>query len=150
MRATAKAVAAALATLDPARKAAYQQRLASVLTEVAALDGDLRREFVSLTSRRFLVYHPAWAYLARDYGLQQVAIEAEGKEPSAHRLIDVADMARREKMGTVFVDRWSSDTSARAIAADLGARVVTLDPLAEDWPANLRRVGGALREALGG
>ena len=150
MRATAQDVAAVLGALDPAGAATYRQGLVAVLAEITALDGDLRRELASLAGRRFLVYHPAWGYLARDYGLEQVAIEAEGKEPSARRMLDVAEMARREGLGTVFVERWSSDRSARAIAGELGARVVTLDPLAEDWPANLRRVGGALREALGG
>jgi zinc transport system substrate-binding protein len=150
MRATAGEVASALARLDPGAEAFYRRNLAGTLAEVDRLDVALRETLSGLRHRRFLVYHPAWGYLARDYGLEQVAIEEGGKEPSPRRLVELIEGARRDGTRVLFVQRGYYDAPARAVAAELQARVVAVDPMAEDWPANLRRVGAELREALRG
>lgn len=150
MRDTAREVKAALAKLDPGAADLYGSSLAGVLDDIDAVDAELRRSLSTLPHRRFLVYHPAWGYLARDYGLEQVAIEAGGKEPSARRLVAVVEQARREGTRVLFIQRGYYEQPARAIARELGARVIALDPMAEDWPANLRQVGAEIREALGG
>jgi zinc transport system substrate-binding protein len=150
MRAAAADVTEALATLDPAAAATYRSRLPSVQAEIDAVDRDLRRTFAGDAGRRFLVYHPAWGYLAHEYGLQQVAIEAHGKEPSARRLVELVDAARRDHVDRVFVQLGTYDRPARAIADELGARLVTVDPMAEDWPGNLRRVAAEIAGALRG
>ncbi|HEV8631718.1 MAG TPA: zinc ABC transporter substrate-binding protein [Thermoanaerobaculia bacterium] len=150
MRATARQVSAALVRLDPGAAPLFRQQLAGVLADIERLDADLHRTLDGLPRRRFLVYHPAWDYLARDYGLEQVAIEAEGKEPSPRQLVALVERARRDGTGIVFVQSGYYDRPARAVAGEIGARVVAVDPMAEDWPANLRRVAALLRGALGG
>ena len=79
-----------------------------------------------------------------------MAIETDGKEPSPRRLVELVGEARRAGTRAVFVQRGEYDRPAQAIAQEIGARVVALEPLAEDWPANLRRTAAALREAAGG
>jgi zinc transport system substrate-binding protein len=150
MRSAAVAVAAALERLDPAGAPLYRANLHTTLAEVDGLDAELARELGPLPSRRFLVYHPAWGWFARDYGLEQVAIETDGKEPSPRQLVELVDEARRAGTRAVFVQRGEYDRPAQAIAQELGARVVALEPLAEDWPSNLRRAAAALREGAGG
>ncbi|MBM4117817.1 ABC transporter substrate-binding protein, partial [bacterium] len=79
-------LAAALAEADPAHAADYTAGAERYAGELAALDGELRSLFAGLAGRRFLVFHPSWGYLAAAYGLVQVAIEHEGKEPGARAL----------------------------------------------------------------
>ncbi|HEV8239512.1 MAG TPA: zinc ABC transporter substrate-binding protein [Thermoanaerobaculia bacterium] len=150
MRAAAGDVEAALERLDPAGVPLYRANLRATVADVDRLDSDLRRELGRLRQRRFLVYHPAWGYFARDYGLQQVAIETDGKEPSPRRLVELVEEARRAGTRTVFVQRGEYARPAQAIAEELGAKVVALEPLAEDWPGTLRHTAAALREAAGG
>ena len=150
MRAAAGDVEAELEKLDPPGAPLYRANLRQALADIDRLDADLRRELAHLPQRRFLVYHPAWGYFARDYGLQQVAIETDGKEPSPRRLIELVEAARRAGTRTVFVQRGEYDRPAQAIADELGGKVVALEPLAEDWPGSLRRTAAALREAGGG
>lgn len=150
MRAAAADVEAALERLDPAGAPIYRANLRATVAEVDRLDAELRDDFARLPRRRFLVYHPAWGYFARDYGLQQVAIETDGKEPSPRRLVELVEEARRAGTRTVFVQRGEYDRPAQAIADELGAKVVALEPLAEDWPGTLRRTAAALREAADG
>jgi len=150
MRSSAVAVAAALERLDPAGAPLYRANLRATLADIDRLDGELARELSALPDRRFLVYHPAWGYFANDYGLEQVAIETDGKEPSPRRLVELLEEARRAGTRAVFVQHGEYDRPAQAIAEEIGARVVALEPLAEDWPANLRRVAALLREGASG
>lgn len=150
MLAAAGDVAAALEALDPAHGAEYRANLARFREETARLDRQLRERLGRPgADRAFLVYHPSWGYFAREYGLEQIAIEAEGKEPGAARLIQLIDRARREKAKVVLVPEGFPRDSAQVIADAVGGRVLTADPLAPDWPATLLRVAGALESKRG-
>jgi zinc transport system substrate-binding protein len=86
-----------------------------------------------------VVFHPSWGYFADDYGLRQVAIEIEGKEPSDIEVTDIQEATREHEISVIYVQPQIAGKSARAIAGVLGARLETLDPLAPDIVANLRR-----------
>lgn len=147
-------IARALAGADPANAKAYQANLAAFLREVEALDAQLRSLFASTPAgpggngRGFLVFHPAWGYFAKDYGLTQQAIEFEGKEPSPRRLAALISQARAKGYRVVFVQPQMSRRTAETIAQAIGAKVVVADPLAEDWAANLKAVAEGFRSAL--
>jgi zinc transport system substrate-binding protein len=153
VRVAARNIAAGLAAADPGHAAEYAANLGSFLAEIDSLDRDIRgRLGPSLSgtgTRKFMVYHPSWGYFAREYGLEQIAIEAEGKEPSAQRLIQLIDRARREGVKVIFVQGGFPRKSAQVIADAVGGRVLTADPQERDWAANLRRVAAELGEAYG-
>lgn len=143
----AENIAAALAALDPIHAAEYEANFASFKADIARLDGRIRACLAGGRSRSFMVYHPSWGYLARQYGLTQIAIESEGKEPSARRLIELIERARREDVRILFVQGGFPRKSAQVIADEVGGRVVTADPQEYDWMANLESVGCAFAEA---
>lgn len=144
----ARNIAAALLRIDPAHAGEYRANLVSFEAEIAGLDREIRARLDHHRGDRFMVYHPTWGYFARQYGLRQVAIEAEGKEPGAGRLIRLIDLARREDVKVVFVQSGFPRKSAQVIADAVGGRVLTADPQDRDWAANLRRVAAELDEAL--
>jgi zinc transport system substrate-binding protein len=144
----ARNIEAALAGIDPAHAAEYRANLQTFEAEIAGLDREIRARLAGRKGDRFMVYHPTWGYFARQYGLQQVAIEAEGKEPSAQRLIQLIDRARRERIQVVFVQAGFPRKSAQVIAEAVGGRVLVADPQDPDWLGNLRRVARELQEAL--
>jgi zinc transport system substrate-binding protein len=146
----ARNIAAALERIDPAHAAEYRANLARFETDITALDAEIRAELGPFRGSRFMVYHPTWGYFAHEYGLQQIAIEGEGKEPSARRLISLIDEARRDGVKVVFVQRGYPRKSAQVIADAVGGSVVIADPQERDWLGNLRRVTRKLGEALGG
>lgn len=148
MRVAAVRVAEALSELDPTGAPVYRDRLASFLVELDALDAEIRRELAGLPRRRFLVTHPAWGHLAAEYGLEQVAIEEEGKEPGPRALVALVESARAEGVPVVFSQEGFPDAAARAVAAEIGARVVPLDPLARSWLDNTRATARALAASL--
>jgi len=130
--------AAALKELLPEKAAAITAGEAAVHAELKKLDGDLEAMFRPYKSQTFLVFHPAWGYLAADYGLNQLAIEKDGKEPGIVESQKVIDRAKELGLKTVFSERGSAHESTNYVLEQLGARAVELDPVAPNWIENLR------------
>jgi zinc transport system substrate-binding protein len=137
-----------LSALDPAHRADYARNHDAFLRELDDLDRDIRILLDPLPYRRFMVFHPAWGYFANAYGLVQVPIEREGKEPSAQTLAALIDQAKKEKVRVVFVQPQFDKRQARQVAQAIGGTVIPVDPLAPDYADNLRRVARLLAEAL--
>jgi zinc transport system substrate-binding protein len=140
----ARNLAAALSDLDPGHAPEYRANLERFLKDIDRLDREVRAHLDG-GQRAFLVYHPSWGYFARQYGLEQIAIEAEGKEPGAVRLIGVIEQARREGAEVVLVPY--PRESAQVLAEAIGGRTVTADPQSADWEETLLRVAVALGES---
>ncbi|MDN5849398.1 MAG: zinc ABC transporter substrate-binding protein [Nitrococcus sp.] len=138
----------ALTRADPAGAAEYAANYQAFAADLRALDGEIRSLFAGLDNRRFLVFHPAWGYFADAYGLEQIAIEVEGKPPGAASLARLIERAKREDIHTIFVQRQFSAAPALAVARAIDARVVRVDPLAENYTASLRQFARSLREAM--
>jgi zinc transport system substrate-binding protein len=137
-----------LRELDPAHAAEFARNHDAFVTELDALDRDLHKLLDPLPNRRFLVFHPAWGYFADTYGLTQVPIEREGKQPGARALAALIEQAKREQVRVVFVQPQFDKSHARQVAKAIGGVVVAVDPLAADYVANLRHVGRELARAL--
>ncbi len=140
----ARCMSAAMAAAMPAAKPQFQARLAALEADLEQLDAEIQALAAATRQHSFLVHHASWGYLAHDYGLQQIAIEQDGHEPEPRQLAQVIERARAEGLRVVFTERNRSSRSARVIAESLGARIEDLDPLAEDYLANLRTVARML------
>lgn len=145
------AIRDALAKADPAHAATYRANYDRFAADIDAMDKKFADLFAALPQdrRRFLVFHPSWNYFAHNYGLTELSIEVEGREPSPRQLRAIIDLARRERITTIFVQPQFSRRAAQTIATEIGARLVDADPLAEDWAANLERTAKALAQATG-
>lgn len=139
----------ALTGLDPAHGPDYARNYALFAAELEELDLDVRARLKELPKRKFMVFHPAWGYFADTYGLIQVPIEKEGKEPGARALTALIEQARREQVDVIFVQPQFSRRSASQVASAIGGRVVAIDPLAPDYVENLRNVARQLAAEAG-
>ena len=133
---------------DPQHQDYYRANLAAFLAEIDALDQEIKKLLAGTKKSAFMVYHPAWGYFAAEYGLQQLAIEEEGKAAGAAHLKAMIDLAREKGIRVIFVQKGFDAKSAATIAGQIGGKVVETDPLAKDWPASLRSFAAALRDAL--
>lgn len=143
------ATAEGLASVDPDHADEYHQNAAEYLARLR----DTRRSVEDLLSgcerRTFLVYHPAWGYFAEEFGLRQMAIEEEGKEPGPEELAGIIATARERGIRTIFVEPQFSRRTAETVASQLGGRVVTIDPLPEEYCSGLLETARKIREACG-
>lgn len=131
-------IADALVELDPAHQEMYGQNRDAYLAELAGLDADIRAMLGGMQGESFMVFHPAWSYFATEYGLEQIPIETEGKEPSPGQLAALVRRAEEENISVIFVNPQMSTQSAEVIAAQIGATLVFADPLAGNYTQNLR------------
>ncbi|MGQ9796840.1 metal ABC transporter solute-binding protein, Zn/Mn family [Desulfosoma sp.] len=147
--AMARTTVLALMEADPENRVGYEARYKNFLSDVAALDLEIHTIFQDAKPPRvFYVFHPSWGYFADAYGLEQVAVESEGKEAKPAHLKDIISSARRLGVKTLFVQPQFSTRSAEMVAREIGARLEVIDPLAEKWMDNLRQVSQRLREAM--
>ena len=130
----------ALVETDPENKSFYEKNKNEYLAKLNSLDLELKNAFSEMKGKKVLVFHPAFGYLARDYDFEQIAIEIDGKEPSAEDLANIIDTAKKENIKTIFVQKQFSQKSAEAIAKQIDGSVVPLDPLSKDYIENLRRI----------
>lgn len=141
-------VAAALERIFPRDRDLLRRNLAAFRGRVEALDREIQGLLADRRGAEFFVFHPAWDYFAEAYGLRQVAVEHEHKEPDPRELAELIARAKEANVRVIFVQPQSDPTSAKTVARETGARIEVLDPLAEDWEANLRRAARALAEGL--
>ena len=137
-----------LQEVDPSHGALYEANYNQFVSQLDALDAQLRKAFTGKQGLEFMVFHPAWGYFAHTYGLKQVPIEVEGKEPKPAHLKDLIQHARERGIKIVFLQPQFSTKRAELVAREIGGRVVIADPLEEDWLANMRDVADKIMDAL--
>ena len=141
----AETICRALAALDPGHQEDYTTNLAVFLAELDQLHADLTVAFQSLPTKKLMVFHPAWGYLTDRYGLTQVPIEVEGKEPGPREMAKLIDYARAEGIRVIFIQSQFNTEAATAVARAVNGQVVSIDPLAEDYLDNLRQIAQVIR-----
>ena len=134
----------ALIAVDPANETLYKKNLSALEKEIALTDSILTDVLATASSHSFIIYHPALTYLARDYGLTQYCIEADGKEPSPSQLQFLSSIAAKEGVKVVFIQEEFDKKNAETIAKETGAKLVSIDPLSYHWSEELIRIAKAI------
>ena len=132
----------------PAEKKVFETNLASFISKIDTLDVHIRQMFSDSIKTSFMIFHPSLGYFARDYHLTQYAVEFEGKSPSTAHMKAMVDLARKEKINTIFIQSQFETAKASAIAREIRASVVTVDPLAVDWLSEMYSIGEKMKKAL--
>jgi zinc transport system substrate-binding protein len=145
----AQTIKDSLAELDPNNAADYQANLDAFLADIEALEADIRQTLEGVTDRKFIVFHPAWGYFARDFGLEMIPIEVGGQEPSAAELAGLITRAQAENIKVIFAQPEFSTSAAETIANQIGGEVLLISPLNPDWLNNLRNVATTLANVMG-
>ena len=124
----------------------YGERYTALCIKLLELDEEVTELCRQSPHSTFFIYHPALTYLARDYGLTQVAVEHEGKEPSAKHLSRIIEQARAEGVKHIFYQSEFPASSVEVICNDIGATAVEINPLEEDIFSNIRQIATLITE----
>ena len=122
-----------LCGLNPLQRQKYETNYLGLVTKIQETDKKAQNLFSGVQNRSFMIFHPNLGYLARDYGLEEIPVEYEGKEPPPSRMKALIDHARKDGLKTIFVQREYDTKNAKAIADEIGAEVKIIDPLSEEW-----------------
>lgn len=133
----------ALCDIDSAHQTYFAQRLDSLKQVIHRTDEKVKAYLLDRECA-FLIYHPALSYFARDYGLQQICIEKEGKEPSPAHVQELIEQCRKQHVEVIFIQKEFDVRNAEMIAHELGLKVVSINPLSYRWSEEMINVAKAL------
>ncbi|MDD5621942.1 MAG: zinc ABC transporter substrate-binding protein [Actinomycetota bacterium] len=137
-----------LVNADPENQKYYKGNLDNYLTELEELDEEISRMFAGKENKVIMVFHPTWTYFALDYGIKQMAIEEEGKEPTAEGIKALIDKAREYNIKVIFASPEFSTKSAEAVAGEIGGSVVLVSSLKKNYVENMKKVAMAFAGSM--
>jgi len=124
--------------LDPAHHEYYKVHYEAFLYNINKMDRKIKKILTDVPKgSKFMIFHPAWGYFAREYHLTQFPIQVEGKDPKPRMLAHIIDIAKKENIKVIFTQPEFSDHVAKTIAQQLNIRVIKATPLATNWEKNL-------------
>lgn len=149
MKQMAQTMAQAMQAADPQNADFYQVNLDALLVKIDAVDAEVRAQLEGSKREHFMVVHPAWGYVAQDYGLQMLAVEIGGSEPGPETLSQIIELAKEYGVNTLVIEKGSNARLADSIKEQAGIQyVVEWDPMAYDWPASMQLIAETLHRAL--
>lgn len=129
----AEIIAEALRVQFPEKSNEIEENLVAFQSKCDSVQFKMDEALENLEATTFIVYHPVWTYLAKEYALHEISIEQNGKEATPDRLKYVVDLAKEKDIRVIFVQKEFSDTQAKTIANEIQGEVVHLNPLAYNW-----------------
>ncbi len=145
MLAMAATLSEALLELLPQDSLFIRQNTLHFQSKMDSLDRVIKGMLEDVEHTTFLIYHPALAYFARDYGLEQESLEFEGKEPSPAQIRALSDLGKQKGIETVFIQKQFDRSNAEVLAREIGARVVQIDPLDPLWEEQILHIATVLK-----
>lgn len=144
----AKTLTDFLCKLNPSRKSYYEANYQDLDSIIISVDITAEELFSQYRNRSFMIFHPNLGYLARDFSLEEISVEYEGKEPPPSRLKDLIDRARTDNLKIIFVQKEYDTKNAKAIADEIGAEIKIIDPLSENWESSTLEIIHSLNKSL--
>jgi zinc transport system substrate-binding protein len=137
MKIQAENICNSLCGIDTTNASFYKLRLDKFNLLADSVDSEIRKMLTGFEGKPILIFHPALAYFCRDYNLEQISIEQEGKEPSPSYLSELITLSKQKNIKSIFISKEFDTRNAEAIAKEINAKVVVFDPMAENWPDNM-------------
>ena len=137
-----------LVKIDPDNKEYYTKNKDVYINSLKELDSTIMQTFSGLKTKKFMVYHDSWGYLAYDYGLEQIPIQKEGKEPTPEGIATLIDQARENNITIIFASPEFEIQTAKTISEEIDGTVILISPLAKDYIENLKRMSDEISKSL--
>ncbi len=144
LKAQAEIIAAALSKKYPQNEALFKANLAKFQAELDALHAQISSILKGAKHKKFIIYHPSLAYFAARYDLVQIPVQIEGKEPKAQHLQRLIATAKKEQIQVILVQKGFSQNAVKTLAKELGAKVLEIDNLSENFTAELLKIARIL------
>ncbi len=130
--------------IDSVNKNYYNDNYNKLMIALDSLDNYATEKLAPHKGEAFLVWHPSLSYFARDYGLEQITVGQIGKELSAKQLQEQIDDARRHNAKVFFFQKEFDSQQASVLNEQIGATMITINPLSYDWETEIRRIIDAI------
>ncbi len=137
-----------MSKIDPDNVNTYEENGQAYIEELEDLNAQIESVLIDVQSKNFIVYHPAFGYLADDYGLTMYALEEDGKEATAKHLQEMIDLAKEKNIKVIFYQEEIDSSQSQSFAEEIGGKTIQLAPLAEDYINNLKNMAVTMAEVM--
>jgi zinc transport system substrate-binding protein len=134
----------ALSARFPEDKLSFEENGRKVIEDLDQLDQKLTAELQSVKGKTFLVAHSAFGHFCRDYELNEISVEKEGKEPTMIQASQLIEEAKNARFAIAMPEH--SNKGVELIASKLGIEVIVMDPYAPDLFETTQTLGRLLAE----
>jgi len=143
-----ESIAKTMIEIDSANSQIYTANAQSYISQLDSLDLEIKAALSGVKDKKMIVFHPAFGYLADDYGISMIALEENGKEATPQRLKEMIDLAKKENIKAIFYQAEVAGKQAQSFADEIGGKTVQLAPLSADYIGNLKKMAKLLSEVL--
>lgn len=139
-------ICSSLCQIDSAGTLIYQKNLLTCIKRIYQVDKKIHQTLKDVQCRTFVTAHPSFTYFASDYGLTQLCIEKDGKEPTPQELAELIRQCKQENVKVILIQPGFDKNNAEAIARETGAHIVNVNPLNKNWEVEMLLVAKALKD----
>ncbi|MCP4314152.1 MAG: zinc ABC transporter solute-binding protein [Bacteroidetes bacterium] len=143
----ASTIADALCRMLPDDSVKITDQLVELRAGLDSLDREIGKILAGAEGRSFMIYHPSLSYFARDYQLEQLSLEWEGKSPSPSHMKRLTDEGKAHNISTIFIQVEFDRKNAEILSKEIGAEIATINPLDYDWQGQMMYIAAKLNEA---
>lgn len=144
METMARVVYGEMLKLFPEQKDYLKGNYEQMMREIKETASYAKRILAPYKGKTFMIFHPSLGYFANDYDLVQESIEYEGKEPSPAHMKELMDIANMKNIRLIFVQQEFDKRNAQIVAEQIGGQIVTINPLSENWPAEVKSISNQM------
>lgn len=141
-----KSIYSSLCRIDTTHRVQYDAGYQRFTQRLEHVDRTIKEQLSNIPSRAFVIYHPSLSEFTEEYGLKQLVIEQDGKEPTPQHIQALIEEAKKLGVRVVFIQQEFDSKLIESIAKELGARMVVINPLGGDWEEQLLLITRALSD----
>ena len=133
--------------LAPEHKTYFKNRSKNYLKRLNELDNYISKKLNELNGKYIIIYHPVLGYLTEEYGLEMQAIEKNGKKATPKRLAEIINLAKNEKIKTIFHQSTIDSKQTQVIANEIKGKTVQINPLSDNYIKNMKRIADLIAKS---
>jgi zinc transport system substrate-binding protein len=137
-----------LISLRPDRREVYNLGYQQFMKEIDDTDLAIRKILNDYSGRKFISFHPSLSYFAREYGLEQHALQQRGKDPTPGYIAGLIKLARQENIRVIFIQSEFDRENARMFAEEISGEALQVWPLNPEWSENLLTMARMLSDSF--
>jgi zinc transport system substrate-binding protein len=134
----------AVLAIDSLNESYYKENYIKVINEINTTDSIIRQYIDNAPAKSFIIFHPALSYFSQEYGLEQLTIEYEGKNPSPSQLKQLVDKAKSDGVKAVFIQQEFDPKNTETVANEIGVKPIPINLLSYNWSDEMIKVAKAI------
>jgi len=142
-----RVMAQVIGQMYPDLKGQVDKNLGQAVSEMMYLSHEVSETLKPDRGDSIVVSHPSLGYFCKEFFLNQISLETEGKSPRPHDLRFLMQEAQRKRARCVLIQKGFDNRGALIISEKLGIPIYHFDPSDPDYADNLTDIARNIAES---